>query len=296
MDSVACAVAHKSKFSYSLFSIQEIEMLTKRKIWLFVLIAYGWSWLFWIPAVLVSQGLSVPSGVDSFLLGPFNPAAWGPLIAACLCTYLDEGKVEVKKLLKRGLEYRFAPVWYLVIFLLFPLLIGGALLIAIFSGEPFPEFPALANPISIPIAFVYIFFLGGPLQEEFGWRGYALKHLQSRWNALVSSLLVGVMWGAWHLPLFFMVRKEFYYQRPIWGFLLSITLISILFTWVYNNTRESILAALLFHTMLNLSHYVFPTLKSDLSSLYLIILLSIAVIVVQLFWRPKRMVRSKNNN
>lgn len=267
-------------------------MTKKRRLWLFFLIAFGWSWLFWIPAALVARGASVPSGLESFLNGPFNPAAWGPLIGAFVVTFLEDGKDGARRLLKRGLDFRFARRWYLVIFLLFPVLIGGALLLAIFTGEPVPELAALANPLTIPIAFVSILLLGGPLQEEFGWRGYALERLQKRWNALVSSIVIGLVWGAWHLPLFFMPRQEFYYQRPIWGLMLSTTLVSFLFTWLYNNTRGSILAAMLFHTMFNLSHYLFPTLGSDRASLFLFILLFIAVAVVLVRWGPERMVRA----
>jgi uncharacterized protein len=266
-------------------------MFKKRNVWLFVLIAYSWSWLFWIPTALISRGLSVPASIESFLLGPLNPAAWGPFIAAFITTYLDDGKIGVKKLLKRAGKYRFAKAWYLVIFLLFPVLIGGAFLLAVLSGEPIPELTALANPISIPIAFAYIFFLGGPLQEEFGWRGYALEHLQARWNAFVSSIIVGLIWGFWHLPLFFMPKQEFYYQRPFWELVLSTTLVAILFTWLYNNTRRSILAVLLFHTMFNLSHYLFPTLGSDRGSLYLLGFLFVAGILVPIVWGPRKMVR-----
>ncbi|HKY99580.1 MAG TPA: type II CAAX endopeptidase family protein [Rhabdochlamydiaceae bacterium] len=269
-------------------------MTEKRKVWLFILVAFGWSWLFWIPVALIARGLSVPAGLESFLNSPFNPAAWGPLIAALLVIFLEEGKDGVKKLLKRGLDFRFGRAWYLVVFLLFPVLIGGALLLAVLTGEPTPELTALANPITIPIAFVYILLLGGPLQEEFGWRGYALERFQEKWNALVSSIVVGLVWGAWHLPLFFMPRQEFYYQRPIWGLMLSVTLTSFLFTWLYNNTRGSILAALLFHTMFNLSHYLFPTLGSDRGSQFLFLFLFVAVGVVLVIWGPKRMVRERH--
>jgi len=79
---------------------------------------------------------------------------------------------------------------------------GLALLIAVLSGDPMPEAAAFSDPSIIPFAFVYIFLLGGPLQEEFGWRGYALEVLQQRWSALASSAVLGAVWAAWHLPLF----------------------------------------------------------------------------------------------
>jgi hypothetical protein len=270
-------------------------MRKKRKVWLFFLVAFGWSWLFWIPAALIASGWSAPLWLENFLNSPFNQAAWGPLIAALLVVFLEQGKAGVRKLLKRGLDFRFGLAWYLIIVLLFPMLIGGSLLLAILTGEPVPDLPALANPLSLPIAFVYILFLGGPLQEEFGWRGYALKRFQERWSALVSSIVVGFAWGLWHLPLFFMPRQELYYQRPIWGLILSTTLVSVLFTWLYNNTDGSVFAALLFHTMFNWSHYVFPTLGSDRASLIMFLLLFIVVAGILIVWGPKNMECDKDN-
>jgi len=79
--------------------------------------------------------------------------------------------------------------------------------LAMLSGEALPKRSVLFDPILIAVSFVYIFFLGGPFQEEWGWRGYALDKLQARWSAFVSSVVLGVLWGAWHLPLFFIARK-----------------------------------------------------------------------------------------
>ncbi|HAU30860.1 MAG: Uncharacterized protein XD78_0680 [Desulfotomaculum sp. 46_296] len=265
-----------------------------RNLRLFFLIAFAWSWLFWIPKALVSQGLlSIPPVLGNILLGPSNPAAWGPFIAAFFLTYMNEGGQGVKRLLKSGVDYRFEKIWLIPIFLLFPAVVGCALLLSMLTEGITPNLSVLSNPLTIPIAFVYIFFLGGPLQEEFGWRGYALDRLQAKWNALISSIILGFIWGVWHLPLFFMSMQAMYYQRPIWGLMISTILLSILFTWLYNNTRKSILAVLIFHTMFNLSHYVFPALETELGSLYAIILPLIVVIIVVTIWGPKRMVRER---
>ncbi|MGB9632237.1 MAG: hypothetical protein ACPL8I_02810 [Chloroflexaceae bacterium] len=111
----------------------------KRRLWLFFLVAFGWSWLFWVPAALVARGVAAPPALAGFLQGPFNPAAWGPLIAALLVTFLEEGRAGVTNLLRRGMSVRFGPPWYLVILLLFPALIGGALLLAVLTGDPPPD-------------------------------------------------------------------------------------------------------------------------------------------------------------
>ncbi|MEM2122200.1 MAG: type II CAAX endopeptidase family protein [Candidatus Bathyarchaeia archaeon] len=268
--------------------------LNRFNLWLYFLIAFVFSWSFWIPQALVSIGLlSVPSILVDFLSSPFNPAAFGPLVSAFSLTYLSEGGEGVRNLLKRGVYYKFDKKWYIPIFLLFPFITGAALLLATLSGEALPELSMLTNPFSIVVAFVYIFFLGGPFQEEWGWRGYALDRLQVRLNALVSSLILGVIWGAWHLPLFF-ISGTIQSQTPVWGFMILILCGSILFTWLYNNTGGSILAVMLFHAMNNLSFFIFPTLETVHGGLYLLILDFALVLVVLKVWGSRTLVREIN--
>jgi membrane protease YdiL (CAAX protease family) len=262
-----------------------------RNLWFYFLIAFVFSWLFWIPQALISTGLLVvPSIFVDFLFSHFNPAAFGPFVSAFCLTYLNEGRKGVKNLLKRGANYRIGKTWYIPIFFFSPIITGCALLLAILTGESVPDLSILSNPFLIAVSFVYIFFLGGPLEEEFGWRGYALDRLQAKWNALVSSLVLGLVWGAWHLPLFF-IPGNIQYNTPIWGFMILIILGAILFTWIYNNTSGSIFACMLFHTMINLSYIMFPTYETIFGGLYLLILDFIAVALILIIWGHKRMVR-----
>jgi membrane protease YdiL (CAAX protease family) len=103
---------------------------------------------------------------------------------------------------------------------------------------------------------LFILFFG-PVPEELGWRGYALYSLQDRWNALVASVILGIMWALWHLPLFF-IQGTYQFNLGMgtvsfWLFMLSIIPQSILITWIYNNTQRSILSAIMYHFMLNLT-------------------------------------------
>ena len=258
---------------------------------IYFVVAYGFSWLLWWPQALVARGV-LPESVEQSWGWLFGYAAWGPLLGALAAAWVDDRGAGLKDLLRRGLSLRHNGRWYLAALLLFPLLIGGALLLALALGNPWPANPTLDQTVAgivasgapqqvavvmaLVVGIVFIFFLGGPLQEEFGWRGLLLDRLQRRFNPLAASILTGLAWGFWHLPLFFMPRQEMYYQRPLWGLLLSTVLVSILMTAVYNRTRRSIFVALVMHTSFNWSHYTFPTLEADTASLILFGLLGLA--------------------
>lgn len=257
-----------------------INRTENRNLWLFFVMAFAWSWLLWMPEILWGFRL---------YLAPF-----GPTIAAFFLTYINGGLDGTKNLLKRGLDFKFGKVWLIPIFLLMPAIVGFSLLLAILSGEPTPKVEVLSQPWIIILSFFYILFLGGPVAEEFGWRGYALDRLQTHYNALLSSIILGIIWGLWHLPLFFMKGQQIYQNVPILGFILGTILLSIVFTWIYNNTGRSILAVLLFHTMGNLSHFIFPTMSTKLGGLYSLILNIAVVIIILTIWGPKKMVRGQN--
>lgn len=233
---------------------------------LFFIIAFFWSYLFW--------GLEIFTG-KRFYVAPF-----GPTLSAFFLTFINKGWQGVKELLKKGFNLKFNKVWLVPTFLLMPAIIGLSLLLAILFGEKIPEMTALKQPYIIIPAFFMIFFLGGPLAEEFGWRGYALDRLQKRFNATFSSIILGLIWGAWHLPLFFMKDQQIYKNIPIPAFIIGTILLSTLFTWIYNNTNRSILTVLIFHTMGNLSHFVFPATSNILGGLFSLILNLIATIII----------------
>ena len=99
--------------------------------------------------------------------------------------------------------------------------------------------------------FLLILALTDGLGEELAWRGFALPRLLTRYNALVASLVLGVLWGLWHLPLVWTEGAPMY-QQPVWLFLLDIMAKSVLFTWVFLHTRGSVLLAILLHASNNL--------------------------------------------
>lgn len=235
------------------------ERIGARSLVAFFLLTFGFSWAIWLPKVLAANGLS--TGLE----GLPEVGAFGPTVAAIVLVYLHGGRAGVGRLLGRVLDASFGGRWLLASLLLFPAITLVALVAAAAAGQT-PAFPWAGQAIVLPVAFVYILLLGGPLQEEFGWRGYALDPLQERMGALGAGTLLGVLWGLWHLPWFYMPSMTIYYGRPFVGFLVSITLLSIAMTWVYDNVGGSLLAMVLLHASFNWSHAMFPVLETETGS------------------------------
>lgn len=269
---------------------QEQKTFKDRNLLLFFVITYAFSWLFWIPDALITNGIFLPSIITTFLSSPYNPAAFGPLIAALFLTYIKHGINGIIDLLKRGVSLQFKKIWLIPILLLFPFIYGTALLLTQASGWMMLDYTNLSNPTVIPIAFIYILLLGGPLQEEFGWRGYALDRLNKRFHAVTSSIILGICWALWHLPAAFS-NKLIVNPKFFWLYTIQIVLVSILFTWIYQNTKRSILSVLLFHTMNNLFIWlILPDMKMPLGFIiYSILLLFITDIVIILIWGAKKL-------
>lgn len=218
-------------------------------LWLFFGSTYGLSWLIW--------GLVIASGRNAsplyILAGAIVPSLMGIVFIQ-----LDLNRENRRGFWKRAIDFkRIGPGWYGVIVFLFPVILTVTFLVKNLFGGPSLSLGtvqrALSNPLQL-VALIVMTFLVGPLSEELGWRGYALDRLQSRWNALTSSILLGLIWGGWHLPLFFMkgtVQAAMGLGLAFWLFILDAVLLSILFSWVYNNTSRSTLSALLLHWAYN---------------------------------------------
>ncbi|HWQ19678.1 MAG TPA: CPBP family intramembrane glutamic endopeptidase, partial [Methanotrichaceae archaeon] len=118
--------------------------------------------------------------------------------------------------------------------------------------------------------------------EELGWRGYALDRLQSRWSALVSSLILGILWAFWHTPLF-LFKDSIQYKMgfgslAFWTFIVSVVFMAIIMTWIFNNTCRSTLSAILWHAVVNGTCGFFTL--TEQANRYSIVLLSVAAIII----------------
>ncbi len=232
------------------------------------------------------RGVPLPGPIVQFLASPFNPAAFGPLIAAFALTLYANGWKGVRGWLRQTLHVRFGKRWLGWALLLPLLLFGGGIMGTILLGvTPFDPV-ILSNPPYALIGFVVIFLTAGPLQEELGWRGYALPRLWEGRSALSASVILGSLWWLWHLPLV-VIPGKFMTNEPL-AFPASgveIVLTSILLTWVYLQARGSVLATMLFHTAMNWSIWIFlPSMTMTLP----ILVLTIALLALAVEWVVRR--------
>ncbi|MEE9379707.1 MAG: type II CAAX endopeptidase family protein [Candidatus Lokiarchaeia archaeon] len=263
-----------------------------RSIVQFVLITFTFSWLFWIPGLLFSRGLGGNLQTHNILviIGSF-----GPFIASFSLTYKKRGIRGVISLWRKG--WHCEKKLYLIISLvLIPIICGLALFLTSFSEEVKISSFLTGNRMQYGYLFfeiLTIFFLGGPFQEEFGWRGFALNRLQSKWNALESSIILGSIWSVWHFPLFF-IPGTIYANQSFFSFTTSVLALSIFFTWLYNNTNGSILASMLFHTSINATQVLFLQNLSFLGTVYFIILLDVIMVLIIAIYGKEELKWTKN--
>jgi uncharacterized protein len=201
----------------------------------FFVLAYVLTWP-WIPLVSVSP------------LWGF-PALFGPALAGVVVSTVADGRPGLRDLLSRTARWRVGARWYVVALGLPALLaLAAAGLHIMLGAQVSVEFGGL----SVLNLVLFVLIVG----EELGWRGYALPKLLAERSVLAASLILGALWGAWHLPTFFVPGAP-QHGLPFSAFVLLTVSYSVLFTWIYLHTRGSVLIATLLHGAINLSQGFF---------------------------------------
>lgn len=257
--------------------------------WPYFILAFGWSWLFWIPLVLTGMDISVTPGIVLLAMGVLGPA-----VSAIFLTCLTGDKQERRDYWSRLISFkRIGPRWYAIIILIAPVYSVLAILTGLVIEGNIPAFDTAVGYVTHPLTimpFAIMRLVYGPLPEELGWRGYALDRLQRKWNALVSSLVLGVIWAVWHTPMFFIRGSLMSEVFPLWSTKFWVAMGpgilagAVVMTWIYNNTQRSTLAAILFHFMMNFTGE-FLRLPGDIKT-YQFVWLTIIAIVVTLVYGP----------
>lgn len=210
----------------------------------YFLMAYGFSWLVWVPYELSLDGLGLLP-VHLTQLGILPGAYLGPLLSGLLMKAATEGKPGIGRLLRRFVQWRVGWQWYLFTFLGIPA--------TIFLG--FIVLPGALTALHLTFAQLALYFpllllveiLTSGLAEEPGWRGFALPRLQERYGPLWGTVMLGLLWGGWHLPLFLTAWQAGAGGLGICEFILGTVGIAIIISWVFNHTQGSLLIAILMH-------------------------------------------------
>lgn len=242
--------------------------------------------LSWTADIVTLTAWHPPPGSLGDALRVVVPAIIGaPAWIALAITAVTDGRTGVRRLVARCLRWRINPGWYLLVLIAVPALILLCLTIVpgAIVGTREPPLQLVASYIP---AVVVILFVGGPLEEEPGWRGFALPHLQQRFSPIAASLLLGALWGLWHLPLFLLIPG---YNgagaglagalEPFLAFVGGTIALAILITWVFNRTRGSVLMTALLHASTNTASGAFLPSPVGFITLYALYA-ALAVIVL----------------
>jgi len=221
-------------------------------------LTFAWSWACWALSPAIRPQLPWLATLLMFA------GSFGPSLAAIVVVAITRPVEGLRAWLSRCLQWRIGWGWgvFAALLPLAVMLLAAGLHFAL--GADVATSPASGHLLMTAVNLPLVLLLGGPLGEEFGWRGYALPVLQDRLGWRAASLGLGLVWGVWHLPLFF-IDGTAQARIPPALFLLSVVAMSVVFAWLVNRTAGSVVAALIFHTAINFWPSVVPVLPTEAS-------------------------------
>ena len=215
-----------------------VSFIKRHPLFSFFAIAYVVAWLGWTIPDIIYTGTPLSTVFTLLFIGMVP----GPLYAAIIVTAVTGGKAGVIALLRKFTIWRVGWVWWAVALLVGPVVGLTAAYLNVLFGAPNPTALLISGLSGTLLLFAtrLVNPVDGPMQEELGWRGYAVPRFQARYSPLVANLLLGVIVAGWHLPW---VLKG---QLPLFA-LLGTVAFTIVFAWIYNNTGGSVLLVLVAH-------------------------------------------------
>lgn len=262
-----------------------------RHIVLFFVFSFLWTWAFYFA--IIAFGLNPYQGTGMILLicGGCSPTFVG--IIMMLATYKKEEKIDY---LKRVYQVRrIGSAWWLTIILLFPVIFAVSVGLDLLTGGAAPGMTNLSAVLASPVSFlplILLSFMSGPFSEEFGWRGFALDPLLGRFGFTGGSVLLGLVWGVWHLPLYFMPQtwhgQMGFQLSGFWMFILMSVGLAVLMSFVYVNTKRSILSALLMHLFSNFTSQLLTPYSGSVEIFRSVLIWLIAIAICVYMTRKRR--------
>jgi len=237
----------------------------------YFLLTFVLSWAIWIPLTLSHYAvwpLAIPEGVSAIvrLLGVLMPG-----VAALLLTARAGGGSAVKRLLARFAIWRVGWRWWAAAILVQPALLG---LTALVYNTFWAEAPLRPIPFAGWGAWIanLVFLTLAGVGEETGWRGVALPGLQARRSAVVSSLILGLVWATWHLPFWILLGTTEQYGPGYFALnYLGFVPLTFYVTWFFNHSRASLLLPVVFHVVFNMVNVAWLPVTSSVQAYLLLI-------------------------
>ncbi len=267
------------------------DHIARRPLLAYFVIAFGAVWIALLPFVLGQGGLGVlPIALPdiAFILLFIGATLLGPTGGAFIVTAAAEGRPGVRRLLRRYVQWRVGIQWYAVtlfgffaIYLTAAVITDGTAALVTFASN----WQLLASAY-LPALLSMAIFPG--LAEEPGWRGFALPRLQEAYGPLAGTLLLGLLHGLWHLPVYTLVSGPAalgpFNLTTVVANTVSIMAITVVWTWVFNHAKGSILIAILLHAASNATGQVFaqfvPNLSAQFNTVGFMVIIASAVLLI----------------
>lgn len=240
----------------------------------FFSLTYAVTWACWAVAAALSRGTL--TGLEPlFLLGVFAPS----LVALAL-TAQAGGREGALALLRRMFGWDVGARWYVFAV---GYMAAIKLAVAIVHRLAFGEWPRFGQQAWYILAAAIVISTWTQAGEEIGWRGYALPRLAARLGLGPASLLLGVIWACWHLPLFFVSGADKQSQSfPV--YLLQVTALSVAMGWLYWRTDGSLLLVMLMHAAINNTKDIVPSVLPAATNPFALSSSRVAWLTVALLW------------
>jgi len=196
----------------------------------------------------------------------------GPSIAGPLLTMLVDGRAGLRDLGARLLRWQVSVRWYVIALLFAPLLVAAVLFVlSLFSPAYLPGILNTSDKLSLLLFGIAWGLIGGGFLEELGWTGFAVPKLRRQYSAITTALIVGILWGVWHILIAFWSSGSLAGEESVAIFVIgflafylgALPAYRILMVWVYDRTK-SLLVAMLMHASLSASTLILQPLATGI--------------------------------
>jgi uncharacterized protein len=217
--------------------------------------------IFFVLAFLITWAVWLPRAWGAEWAKELGRAwTYGPAMAAVVASLFTGGRSGLRELGARIVRWRIGIGWYAVVILgpMVMALVESGINLVLIGGSWGERLPTVfTDPLGTSFLLLFILTLTDGLGEEVGWRGFALPRMLAKDNAMMASVVLGLLWAAWHVPLFWTDGSALA-DSSVWALFARLPAAAVIYTWLFRHTRGSVLAVALFHGALNLFAFAPP--------------------------------------